>query len=170
MYDITEGKAKRTKQWITVLETTADMGALLTAPEDLDHDDLVEEAVAVLEGSRTPREARDDIEEAELVGGDAVPEAGPGDDEPPTNLELRRDEFSERWRPFKFPWSEIVADLQANYGREGVPILDDAEALAKLTALLDTYNPADEDDRRELWNRLRQPALPSDIGDDDVPF
>ena len=170
MYDITEGKAKRTKQWITVLETTADMGALLTAPEDLDHDELVEEAVAVLEGSRTPREARDDIEDAELVGGDVVPEAGPGDEETPSDLEIHQAEFRRLWREFQFPWSEAAADVQANFGSDGVHVLDDTAALARLNSLLVQYDPQGANDRRELWQRLRQPALPSDIGDDDVPF
>ena len=57
----------------------------------------------------------------------------------------------------EFQREEIAPHMKAGF------CLDDLYADA-------TYNPADEDDRRELWNRLRQPALPSDIGDDDVPF
>ena len=170
MFDTEKGERARTQQWITVLETVADMSLLLTAPEEEDHDDLVSEAVAVLEGSRTPREAHDDIEDAEVVGGDVVPEAGPGDEETPSDLEIHQAEFRRLWREFQFPWSEAAADVQANFGSDGVHVLDDTAALARLNSLLVQYDPQSANDRRELWQRLRQPALPSDIGDDDVPF
>ena len=161
MYDISEGKAKRTKQWITVLETTADIGALLTAPEDLDHDDLVEEAVAVLEGSRTPREAHDDIEDAEVVA--------TADDAAPSDLEAQRVLFAEHLRRLKFPWREIESGVQAHFGLGG-PVLEDITALRNVCAEFARCDETDEEARKALWQHLRQPALPSDIGDDDVPF
>jgi len=124
MLDLEKGVPTKVKQWITVLETTADLTLLLTAPED-EHDE-VPNAIAVLQGPD------DDIAEGEF-------------DEPVPTVEDLQKVIAARVAELAFPWRELAPYLDKTYGewktdvqklgqiREVLKNVADAAALAKLT-------------------------------------